>query len=54
VGRVIRNGRLAEVVRNPKLPGNLGQFLGSLTGVGNTSTFEVMGTPYCGKASPTR
>ncbi len=51
-GRVIRNGKLAEVVRNPNYRGVSATFWRSLTGVGNASTFEVMGTPYCGKGEP--
>jgi predicted Zn-dependent protease len=51
-GRVIRDGRLAEVVRNPNYRGVSATFWRSLSGVGDASTFEVMGTPYCGKGEP--
>jgi predicted Zn-dependent protease len=51
-GRVIRKGKLAEVVRNPNYRGISATFWRSLTGVGDASTFEVMGTPYCGKGEP--
>ena len=51
-GRVIRNGRLAEVVRNPNYRGISATFWRSLAGVGDASTFEVMGTPFCGKGEP--
>ncbi len=51
-GRVIRQGKLAEVVRNPNYRGISATFWRSLTGVGDTSTFEVIGTPYCGKGEP--
>ena len=51
-GRVIRNGRLAEVVRNPNYRGISATFWRSLSMVGDGSTFQVMGTPYCGKGEP--
>jgi predicted Zn-dependent protease len=51
-GRVIRDGKLAEVVRNPNYRGVSATFWRSLSGVGDASTFEVMGTPYCGKGEP--
>jgi predicted Zn-dependent protease len=51
-GRVIRGGKLAEVVRNPNYRGISATFWRSLAGVGDASTFEVMGTPFCGKGEP--
>ena len=51
-GQVIRNGRLAEVVRNPNYRGVSATFWRSLAMVGDASTFEVMGTPFCGKGEP--
>ena len=51
-GRVIRNGKLAEVVRNPNYRGISATFWRSLSGVGDAATFEVMGTPFCGKGEP--
>jgi predicted Zn-dependent protease len=51
-GRVIRNGKLAEVVKNPNYRGISATFWRSLAGVGDASTFEVMGTPFCGKGEP--
>jgi predicted Zn-dependent protease len=51
-GRMIRDGKLAEVVRNPNYRGISATFWRSLTGVGDASTFEVMGTPFCGKGEP--
>jgi predicted Zn-dependent protease len=53
-GRVIRNGRLAEVVKNPNYRGISATFWRSLSGVGDASTFEVMGTPFCGKGEPSQ
>jgi predicted Zn-dependent protease len=51
-GRVIRDGQLCEVVKNPNYRGVSATFWRSLTGVGDASTFEVMGTPFCGKGEP--
>ena len=53
-GRMIRDGRLAEVVKNPNYRGVSATFWRSLTGVGDESTFEVMGTPFCGKGEPSQ
>jgi predicted Zn-dependent protease len=51
-GRMIRDGRLAEVVKNPNYRGISATFWRSLAGVGDASTFEVHGSPYCGKGEP--
>ncbi len=51
-GQRIRGGRLAEVVRNPNYRGVSATFWRSLAMVGDASTFEVHGTPYCGKGEP--
>ena len=51
-GRRIRKGELAEVVRNPNYRGISADFWRNLKAVGDQSTFEVMGTPYCGKGEP--
>jgi predicted Zn-dependent protease len=53
-GQVIRDGRLAEVVRNPNYRGISATFWRSLAMVGDRSTFEVMGTPFCGKGEPSQ
>ena len=53
-GRVIRDGRLCEVVKNPNYRGVSATFWRSLSGVGDASTFEVMGTPFCGKGEPSQ
>ena len=53
-GRVIRKGQLAEVVKNPNYRGVSATFWRSLAGVGDASTFEVMGTPFCGKGEPSQ
>jgi predicted Zn-dependent protease len=51
-GQLIRNGRLAGIVKNPNYRGISANFWRSLSAVGDASTFEVMGTPYCGKGEP--
>jgi predicted Zn-dependent protease len=53
-GQVIRKGKLAEVVKNPNYRGISATFWRSLTGVGDESTFQVMGTPFCGKGEPSQ
>ncbi|HVY63807.1 MAG TPA: TldD/PmbA family protein [Gammaproteobacteria bacterium] len=51
-GQMIRNGRLAEVVKRPNYRGISASFWRSLAMVGDAGTFRVMGTPFCGKGEP--
>ncbi|MCO4774000.1 MAG: TldD/PmbA family protein [Deltaproteobacteria bacterium] len=51
-GRVIEDGQLKGVVRKPNYRGVSATFWRNLVGVGDTSTFDVLGTPYCGKGEP--
>ncbi|MDJ0522615.1 MAG: TldD/PmbA family protein [Planctomycetota bacterium] len=51
-GRLIENGELTTLVRRNKYKGVSAEFWRSLKGVGNQDTFEVMGTPHCGKGEP--
>ena len=51
-GRLIENGKLTRVVRNPNYRGITNPFWRGLKKVGNASTREVYGTPYCGKGEP--
>ena len=53
-GRMIRDGRLAEVVKRPNYRGISANFWRSLAMVGDASTREVLGTPYCGKGEPSQ
>ena len=53
-GRRIVNGRLAEVVKTPNYRGVSSTFWRSLKMVGGPSTFEVLGTPFCGKGEPSQ
>ena len=52
--RMVRGGRLAEVVRNPNYRGISATFWRSLAGVGRADTVVVGGTPYCGKGEPSQ
>jgi predicted Zn-dependent protease len=50
----IEHGRLTSVVRNPNYRGVSATFWRSLAMVGDRSTFDVMGTPFCGKGEPSQ
>ncbi len=51
-GRLIENGELTKVVKNPNYRGISATFWRNLKGVGNQATFKMMGTPFCGKGEP--
>ena len=51
-GRLIENGELTKVVKNPNYRGISTPFWNSLKGVGNNDTFGIYGTPNCGKGEP--
>ncbi len=51
-GRLIEEGELKEVVKNPNYRGISATFWRSLKGVGDASTWALMGTPTCGKGEP--
>ncbi|MFV0258289.1 MAG: TldD/PmbA family protein [Acidimicrobiales bacterium] len=53
-GRLIEDGELTAVVRNPSYRGVSSTFWRSLNGVGDPSSFSVMGTPNCGKGEPSQ
>jgi predicted Zn-dependent protease len=53
-GRLIENGRLGAVVRNPNYRGISASFWRSLARVGNADTVQVLGTPHCGKGEPSQ
>ncbi len=50
--RLIEDGRLTRVLKNPNYRGVTVPFWHSLAAVGNAETFRVFGTPYCGKGEP--
>ncbi|HVW25709.1 MAG TPA: TldD/PmbA family protein [Polyangiaceae bacterium] len=52
LGQRIRSGKLGEIVKNPCYRGVSSSFWRSLSMVGDASTFEVLGTPFCGKGEP--
>lgn len=51
-GQLIENGQLKGVVKNPNYRAVSAQFWRNLSAVGDASTFEVLGTPNCGKGEP--
>ena len=51
-GRLIEDGELKGVVKNPNYRGISAVFWRSLRAVGDASTMKVMGTPNCGKGEP--
>nr|WP_314992957.1 TldD/PmbA family protein [uncultured Treponema sp.] len=51
-GKLIENGKLTKTVRDPNYRGISRYFWNSLCAVGDESTFEVFGTPNCGKGEP--
>ncbi len=54
VGRLIENGELTQLVRNPIYSGMTPEFWGSLSATGDESTYHVWGLPNCGKGQPTQ
>lgn len=51
-GRLIKDGQLGPVVKNPNYRGVSANFWRSLKGLGNAETVRVLGTPTCGKGEP--
>ena len=51
-GRLIEDGKLTRVVKNPNYRGISANFWRNLKRVGNEGTVMVMGTPNCGKGEP--
>lgn len=50
--RRIENGKLTKVLRDPNYRGITPVFWRNLIAVGDNSTREIYGTPYCGKGEP--
>lgn len=50
--RLIENGKLTKVVKNPNYRGITVDFWNRLKAVGSSKHMEVHGTPYCGKGEP--
>jgi len=51
-GKLIENGKLTKIVRNPNYRALSNPFWRNLKMVGNADTFKMYGTPYCGKGEP--
>jgi predicted Zn-dependent protease len=51
-GQIIKNGKRQGLVRNPNYRGISATFWRNLKMVGDESTFDILGTPYCGKGEP--
>ena len=51
-GQRIKDGKLAELVKNPGYRGVSSNFWRNLKGVSNQSSTDTYGTPYCGKGEP--
>ena len=52
LGRVIKNGELRGLVRNPNYRGISATFWRNLAGVGDQDSFSVQGVTNCGKGEP--
>ncbi|MBD1913603.1 MULTISPECIES: TldD/PmbA family protein [unclassified Leptolyngbya] len=50
--RKIEQGKLTQPLRNPNYRGTTPEFWHSLMKVGRPDTWEMYGTPYCGKGEP--
>jgi predicted Zn-dependent protease len=50
--QLIEDGQLTKTVRNPNYRGITPQFWGNLDRVGNADTWEIYGSPFCGKGEP--
>lgn len=51
-GKLIENGQLTKTLRNPNYRSTTTDFWRRLVRVGNESTWQMYGTPYCGKGEP--
>jgi len=52
LGRIIKDGEIKGLVKNPNYRGISATFWRNLAAVGDRSTFEILGTPNCGKGEP--
>src|ERR1700674_2409715 len=53
-GQLIEHGELTRVVKNSNYRGISASFWRALRMVGDEDTFEIMGTPFCGKGEPSQ
>jgi TldD protein len=52
IGWRIRNGQLAEMIRNPTYTGITPEFWGSCDAIGSEAEWRLWGVPNCGKGEP--
>jgi len=52
IGWRIRNGQLAEMIRNPTYTGITPEFWGSCDAIGSEAAWRLWGVPNCGKGEP--
>jgi predicted Zn-dependent protease len=50
--KLIENGKFTKTLRNPNYRGISSSFWNNLKRVGDSSTFQIYGTPNCGKGEP--
>jgi predicted Zn-dependent protease len=50
--KLIANGKLTTTLRNPNYRATTPEFWHSLIKVGDAATWQMYGTPYCGKGEP--
>lgn len=50
--RLIEHGQLTQTLRNPSYRGTTPEFWRSLVQIGDRSTWQVYGSPFCGKGEP--
>ncbi|KYC38513.1 Zn-dependent protease [Scytonema hofmannii PCC 7110] len=50
--KLIENGKLTKTLRNPNYRATTPEFWQSLVKIGNYSTWQMYGTPFCGKGEP--
>lgn len=53
-GRLIEDGRLTKIVKNPNYRGMTIPFWNSLAAVGNAEELQIFGSPWCGKGEPSQ
>lgn len=52
IGYEIKNGKLGQMLRNPTYTGITPEFWNSCDGVANEKSWQMYGTPNCGKGQP--
>ncbi|MGE0631544.1 MAG: TldD/PmbA family protein [Pseudobdellovibrionaceae bacterium] len=52
--KLIENGKLTKTLKNPNYRGTTVQFWNHLAKVGDSSTYEYYGSPFCGKGEPSQ